>query len=186
MAIAPTSYRQLGQSPAPWSRNRRHGRSGPKGPCRIGKLSMKPPAGTSDPAPLSARAQILPGVLWRVHEYHRGRAKRPRWVNTATTPIRCSTAMCSGSPRSWPRIFCARTHGSLVDKAQFLAQIARPVTISRLSAQKVKVRILGEVAIIHARTSYTTAKGEQRNGRDTDVWARGEGKWLAVSAHVTR
>jgi Domain of unknown function (DUF4440) len=94
--------------------------------------------------------------------------------------------MCSGSPRSWPRIFCARTHGSLVDKAQFLAQIARPVTISRLSAQKVKVRILGEVAIIHARTGYTTAKGEQRNGRDTDVWARRDGKWLAVSAQVTR
>ena len=63
---------------------------------------------------------------------------------------------------------------------------ARPVTISRLSAQKVKVRILGEVAIIHARTSYTTPDGEQRNGRYTDVWARRDGRWLAVSAHVTR
>jgi len=50
----------------------------------------------------------------------------------------------------------------------------------------VQVRILGDVAIIHARTSYTTADGEQRNGRYTDVWARRNGKWLAVSAHVTR
>jgi ketosteroid isomerase-like protein len=81
---------------------------------------------------------------------------------------------------------CSNPDGSLVDKKQFLAQTARPVTISGLSVQEVRVRILGDVAIIHARTSYTTADGEQRNGRYTDVWARRDGKWLAVSAHVTR
>jgi ketosteroid isomerase-like protein len=81
---------------------------------------------------------------------------------------------------------CSNPDGSLVDKKQFLAQTARPVTISGLTAQDVKVRILGDVAIIHARTSYTTADGDQRNGRYTDVWARRNGKWLAVSAHVTR
>ena len=81
---------------------------------------------------------------------------------------------------------CSNPDGSLVDKKQFLAQTARPVTISGLTAEDVKVRILGDVAIIHARTSYTTADGEQRNGRYTDVWARRDGKWLAVSAHVTR
>jgi ketosteroid isomerase-like protein len=81
---------------------------------------------------------------------------------------------------------CSNSDGSLVDKKQFLAQTARLVTISSLTAEDVKVRILGDVAIIHARTSYTTADGEQRNGRYTDVWARRDGKWLAVSAHVTR
>jgi ketosteroid isomerase-like protein len=81
---------------------------------------------------------------------------------------------------------CSNPDGSLVDKKQFLAQTARPVTIGGLTAEHVKVRILGDVAIIHARTSYTTADGEQRNGRYTDVWARRDGKWLAVSAHVTR
>src|ERR1700746_3375654 len=81
---------------------------------------------------------------------------------------------------------CSNPDGSLVDKNQFLAQTARPVTISGLAVQDVRVRILGDVAIIHARTSYTTADGEQRNGRYTDVWARRDGKWLAVSAHVTR
>src|SRR6202521_3224789 len=80
---------------------------------------------------------------------------------------------------------CSNPDGSLVDKKQFLAQTARPVTISGLTAD-VKVRIIGDVAIIHARTSYTTADGEQRNGRYTDVWARRDGRWLAVSAHVTR
>jgi ketosteroid isomerase-like protein len=81
---------------------------------------------------------------------------------------------------------CSNPDGSLVDKEQFLAQTAQPVTISGLSVQEVRVRILGDVAIIHARTGYTTADGEQRNGRYPDVWARRDGKWLAVSAHVTR
>jgi ketosteroid isomerase-like protein len=81
---------------------------------------------------------------------------------------------------------CSNPDGSLVDKKQFLAQTARPVTISGLTAEEVKVRIIGDVAIIHARISYTTADGEQRNGRYTDVCALRDGKWLAVSAHVTR
>jgi ketosteroid isomerase-like protein len=81
---------------------------------------------------------------------------------------------------------CSNPDGSLVDKKQFLAQTARPVMISGLTAQDVKVRILGDVAIIHARTSYSTADGEQRSGRYTDVWARRDGRWVAVSAHVTR
>ena len=81
---------------------------------------------------------------------------------------------------------CSNPDGSLVDKNQFLAQTARPMTITGLSAHEVRVRVLGDIAIIHARTKYTTANGEQRNGRYTDVWARQDGKWLAVSAHVTR
>ena len=81
---------------------------------------------------------------------------------------------------------CSNPDGSLVDKKQFLAQTARPVTITGLEAQDVKVRILGDVAIIHALTSYTAADGEQRYGRYTDASARRNGKWLAVSAHVTR
>jgi ketosteroid isomerase-like protein len=81
---------------------------------------------------------------------------------------------------------CSNPDGSLVDKNQFLAQTALPVTISGLTAEDVKVRIIGDVAIIHARTSYTTADGAQRSDRYTDVWARRDGKWLAVSAHVTR
>jgi ketosteroid isomerase-like protein len=81
---------------------------------------------------------------------------------------------------------CSNPDGSLVDKSRFLVQTALPVTISGVSVQEVRVRLLGDVAIIHARTSYTTANGEQRNGRYTDVWARRDGNWLAVSAHVTR
>jgi ketosteroid isomerase-like protein len=76
--------------------------------------------------------------------------------------------------------------GSLVNKQQFLAQTARPVTITALTAHDVRVRMFGEVAIIHAQTSYVTQAGEQRNGRYTDIWAKRDGHWRAVAAHVTR
>jgi ketosteroid isomerase-like protein len=76
--------------------------------------------------------------------------------------------------------------GSLVDRAGFLAQIARPVTISNLEARDVVIRIMGDVAIIHARTAYTKPDGQAALGRYTDIWARRQGWWLAVAAHVTR
>ena len=85
-----------------------------------------------------------------------------------------------------PDFLCSNPDGSLIDRDAFLKQTARPVTISNLEALDVKVRILGDVAIIHARTSYTTADGRPGAGRYTDVWARRDGRWLAVSAHVTR
>ena len=76
--------------------------------------------------------------------------------------------------------------GSLVDKAGFLKQIAPPAKIKNLACNDVNVRIMGDFAIIHAATSYTTPDGQQANGRYTDCWAKHNGKWLAVSAHVTR
>jgi ketosteroid isomerase-like protein len=76
--------------------------------------------------------------------------------------------------------------GSLLDKTRFLELTARPVSISNLEAHDVEVRLLGDVAIIHARTTYTTQDGRAASGRYTDVWARRDGKWLAVAAHVTR
>lgn len=81
---------------------------------------------------------------------------------------------------------CSNPYGSLIDRAQFLRQTAVPVTISNLKAHDVNVRLMGDFAIIHARTTYTLADGRAASGRYTDVWARRGGKWLAVSAHVTR
>jgi ketosteroid isomerase-like protein len=81
---------------------------------------------------------------------------------------------------------CSNPDGSLVDRQGFLRQTALPVRISNLEAHDVKVRIMGDFAIIHARTSYTTPDGGAGSGRYTDVWARRNGAWLAISAHVTR
>jgi ketosteroid isomerase-like protein len=50
---------------------------------------------------------------------------------------------------------CSNLDGSLVARAQFLTQTAQPVTISGLVAEDVQIRLLGDVAIIHARTRYS-------------------------------
>jgi ketosteroid isomerase-like protein len=85
-----------------------------------------------------------------------------------------------------PDFYCSNPDKSLVDRAAFLKQTAVPVTIKNLKEHDVKIRILGDFAIIHAATSYTTADGTQAHGRYTDCWAKQNGKWLAVSAHVSR
>jgi ketosteroid isomerase-like protein len=82
--------------------------------------------------------------------------------------------------------YCSNPDKSLVDRAAFLQQTAKPVAIKNLRTEDVKIRILGDFAIIHAATSYTTPDGQQAHGRYTDCWAKQNGKWLAVSAHVTR
>jgi len=81
---------------------------------------------------------------------------------------------------------CSSPDGTLIDKPAFLAQTARPVTISALVAEQVRIRLMGDFAIIHAATRYTAPDGQSRQGRYTDVWARRDGSWLCVSAHVTR
>jgi ketosteroid isomerase-like protein len=82
--------------------------------------------------------------------------------------------------------YCSNPDKSLVDRAGFLKQTAVPAKIKNLEAHDVKIRVMGDFAIIHARTSYSTADGQQASGRYTDCWARQNGRWLAVSAHVSR
>jgi ketosteroid isomerase-like protein len=82
--------------------------------------------------------------------------------------------------------YCSNPDGSLVDRKGFLEQTARPVTISNLRADDVLIRLFGDIAIIHGRTSYKMPDGRQVHGRYTDVWAHHGDTWKAVSAHVTR
>jgi len=81
---------------------------------------------------------------------------------------------------------CSNPDGTLADRQGFLSQTAGPVNISKLRAHDVLIRRFGEVAIIHARTTYLLPDGRHGNGRYTDVWVRHAGTWKAVSAHVTR
>ncbi|MBX9701744.1 MAG: nuclear transport factor 2 family protein, partial [Acetobacteraceae bacterium] len=95
-----------------------------------------------------------------------------------TEYIRCVQA---GDVAGFERILaadfrCSNPDGSLVDRAGFLAQTARPVTIRGLAARDVEIRLFGDVALIHARTEYETAAGERRQGRYTDAWARQDGR----------
>ena len=85
-----------------------------------------------------------------------------------------------------PDFCCSHPDGSLVDRAAFLKQTAQPVAIRNLRAEDVLIRRMGDTAIIHARTRYTKPDGAEGSGRYTDVWMRQDGRWLCVSAHVTR
>jgi ketosteroid isomerase-like protein len=76
---------------------------------------------------------------------------------------------------------------SFVDRAGFLAQIARPCQVKNLAAEDVLIRMVSqEVAIIRARTTYVKLDGQPGAGRYTDVWARRGGRWLCVAANVSR
>jgi len=81
---------------------------------------------------------------------------------------------------------CTNPDGSFIDRANFLEQTARPVAISDLAAHDVMIRVVGDCAVIHARTTYRMPDGKAAAGRYTDVWARRNGQWLAIAAHVTR
>ena len=104
-----------------------------------------------------------------------------------------------------PEFYCSNPDGSLLDRAAFLKQTAKPVAITNLKAEDVLIRIFssahdlarepastsrdhahGDFALIHARTVFTKADGSTGGGRYTDAYARINGRWLAVSAQVTR
>ena len=85
-----------------------------------------------------------------------------------------------------PDFYCSNPDGSLVDRAAFLKQTAQPVAIKNLRAEDVLIRMMGDTAIIHARTVYQKPDGGAGGGRYTDVWMRQGGRWLCASAHVTR
>jgi ketosteroid isomerase-like protein len=82
--------------------------------------------------------------------------------------------------------YCTNPDKSFVDRAGFLKQTAQPVAIKNLKEHDVKIRVMGDFAIIHCATSYTTPDGQRAQGRYTDCWAKQNGRWLAVSAHVSR
>jgi len=76
--------------------------------------------------------------------------------------------------------------GSLLDRTEFLGRMARPYPGSNLEAVDVRIRVIGEAALIHAGFKYEKPDGHAGTGRYTDIWARRQGRWLCVSADVTR
>jgi ketosteroid isomerase-like protein len=81
---------------------------------------------------------------------------------------------------------CSLPDGSIIDRERFLERAAQPLDISNLEVHDVEVRVMGDTAIIHARTSYSSADGRSGSGRYTDIWYRRNGRWLAAAAHFTR
>ena len=55
-----------------------------------------------------------------------------------------------------------------IARSSFLARTAGPRTLERLVGEDVRIRILGDVAIIHSATSFTSVTGQEGRGRYTD------------------
>ena len=116
-------------------------------------------------------------------------AVRPRHPDGAEHRLhQLGAALGREALRRDPRddFYCSNPDGSLVDRAAFLQQTAKPVPITNLRAEDVLIRIIGDFAVIHARTAYTKPDGSAGGGRYTDGYAKIGGQWLAVFAHVTR
>ena len=76
--------------------------------------------------------------------------------------------------------------GSITNKAEFLRKIGGGKRLQFMNIEDVRIRLFGDIAIIHGRTVYASAEGVPGSGRYTDIWAKRQGQWLAVAAHVTR
>lgn len=66
----------------------------------------------------------------------------------------------------------------LRNKKQFLEMMTAP------KMDDVRIRLLGDFAIIHSHMTFRTKDGVLRQGRYTDDWQRRDGKWLCVAANV--
>lgn len=85
-----------------------------------------------------------------------------------------------------PEFVNGNADGSFSDRAAFLAFIAKPSAVANVREEDVRMQVVGDVGIIHARTAYTKPDGQPGAGRYTDIWWRAQGRWRCVSAHVTR
>ena len=79
--------------------------------------------------------------------------------------------------------FIAQTPGVTRNRAEFLEFIAKPRPFKDLAVHDVKIRILGDVALIHGRATYTMlADGAQQEALYTDTYQKREGTWVCVAA----
>ena len=71
------------------------------------------------------------------------------------------------------------------NRQEFLDLIAQPRPFTDLTLQDLKVRIVGDVALLHGRVSYTTKHdGMQHEALYTDTYQRRDGEWTCIAGEV--
>ncbi|MFG2059751.1 nuclear transport factor 2 family protein [Micromonospora sp. NPDC048930] len=76
-----------------------------------------------------------------------------------------------------------QTPGAARNREEYLEYIAKPRPFKDLALRESKVRILGDVALIHGRATYTmVADGAEQEALYTAVYQRHEGIGVCVSA----
>ena len=82
-----------------------------------------------------------------------------------------------------PDFVTSSVDGSISDRAAFLKRIARPHVGGNYEAVDVRVRFVGELALVHAGFKCTKSDGQAGSGRYTDIYRQRAGRWVCVSAH---
>jgi hypothetical protein len=76
-----------------------------------------------------------------------------------------------------------QTPGVTRNREEFLDYIAKPRPFKDLAVHDVNIRILSDVALIHARATYTPlADGVDQEALYTDTYQKREGTWVCVAA----
>nr|WP_062339348.1 nuclear transport factor 2 family protein [Herbidospora sakaeratensis] len=79
--------------------------------------------------------------------------------------------------------FIVQTPGVTRNLEEYLEYIAKPRPFRDLTLREARIRILGDVALIHGRATYTMiADGADKEALYTDVYQKREGVWFCVSA----
>lgn len=81
---------------------------------------------------------------------------------------------------------CTEPDGSVLGREEFLRDAARGPDVATYRLRDVRVRIFGNVGLVHATGVFTRRDGTSGTSRYTDVWALMDGKWKTVSAQITR
>jgi hypothetical protein len=79
--------------------------------------------------------------------------------------------------------FIVQTPGVTRNREEYLEYIAKPRPFKELELLESRVRILGDVALIHGRAAYTMiSDGSRQESLYTDAYQKREGAWVCVSA----
>src|ERR1700752_4801731 len=79
--------------------------------------------------------------------------------------------------------FIVQSPGVTRNREEFLDYIAKPRPFKDLAVHDVNIRILSDVALIHARATYTMlADGAVQEALYTDTYQKREGEWVCVAA----
>jgi hypothetical protein len=84
-----------------------------------------------------------------------------------------------------PEFECLCPDGSVVRRADFIAGSQRPMTNRSFLLDSVRVKLLGDVAVITAITPFVRADGMTGTNRYTDIWVRRAGTWMTLQAQIT-
>src|ERR1044071_1253067 len=79
--------------------------------------------------------------------------------------------------------FIVQTPGVTRNREEYLEYIAKPRPFKDLALLEARIRILGDVALIHGRAKYTLlADGVDQEALYTDTYQKREGTWVCVAA----